>query len=69
MYAVELMISGLVRQDRLLSELICELEDKAYFDQHDGSLYDEKTGQIMRNLRQLRQIKDRYVSTTLLGQS
>ena len=60
MFTKELMISGLRRQDILLSELIGELEKKPSFDQDDCSLLHERTERVAHNLRALRKIKDQY---------
>ena len=60
MFTKELMISGLRRQDNLLGELISELERKSSFDRDDCSLFHERTGRVVRNLKALRKIKDQY---------
>ncbi len=60
MIAKNLVLSGLKRQRSLILELIGELENKSAFDQDDSSFLEVRAFHIAKNLRLLRQIKDRY---------
>lgn len=62
MFIRNLVISGLRKQHTLLDELIEHLEGKQRLDNDDRYLYGETTNQVVRNLKELRKIKSRYVS-------
>ncbi len=61
MFDREMMIQGLRKQHKLLSELIVELEQKPVFDLDSFCLTHTRTKLVSHNLRKLRRIKDNYL--------
>lgn len=57
----ELVISGIQKQDRLISELIQELEHTPELSLDECHFVESRSREIAKNLRKLRLIKDRYV--------
>ena len=60
MFERELMISGLRRQNQLLNALIEELKKGPNLNFQHQRFYDEKTREVVRNLKKLRKMKDLY---------
>ena len=60
MFERQMMITGLQKQQRILSELIQEIEVKDLQGDRDWSLLSGRTRQVAHNLRKLRKIKSGY---------
>jgi len=54
------LIAGLKKQHDLLNELLDLLERKSSFEAEDQLLCNERTHQIERNLKKLKQLKKKY---------
>ncbi len=67
MFARQMMISGLQKQQELLSNLILEIENKPRLDFFDWNFCEERTKKVANNLRKLRKIKSSYRDYLDLG--
>lgn len=60
MFHKQLMISGLRKQQSLLSELVRDVENNAGSESPDLEYYGKRTAHIADNLRRLREIQKEY---------
>lgn len=60
MFEREMILSGLQRQRDILSQVIQEIESRPSLDVNVWSFCDAKAGEVAKNLRKLRKIKQNY---------